>query len=71
MLKLSINGNTWDTSYKLAPAWHIKNSNRIIATRNRIIHSYDSISVEIIWAIVKRELPKLKEEVATLLKTLG
>lgn len=44
----------------------IENAKRIIGTRNRIIHDYDNISDEIIWTIVTREFPKLREEIATL-----
>ncbi|WKN41839.1 HepT-like ribonuclease domain-containing protein [Tunicatimonas pelagia] len=46
----------------------IINAKRIIGTRNRIIHDYDNISDEIIWAIVTRELPKLEEEIEGLIK---
>jgi len=46
----------------------IKNARRIIDTRNRIIHGYDSISDEIIWGIIINELPNLKIEVSELLK---
>ncbi len=45
----------------------IKNTKKIIGTRNRIAHEYDNISDEIIWAIVLKELPKLREEVKSLL----
>ncbi len=48
----------------------IKNASRIVGTRNRIAHEYDNISDEIIWAIVLRELPKLKEEIETLIKNI-
>ncbi len=41
----------------------IKNAKKIIGTRNRIAHEYDSISDEIIWTIIIRELPKLKIEI--------
>lgn len=34
---------------------------QIIGTRNRIAHEYDTISDEVIWTIIIRELPKLKE----------
>jgi uncharacterized protein with HEPN domain len=44
----------------------IINASKIIGTRNRIAHEYDHISDEIIWAIVIRELPKLKEEMIQL-----
>lgn len=41
----------------------IKNARQIIGTRNRIAHEYDNISDEVIWTIIIRELPKLKEEI--------
>lgn len=46
----------------------IKNAQHIIGTRNRIIHSYDNISDEIIWTIIIKELPILKIEIENLLK---
>jgi len=45
----------------------LKNSKQIVAFRNRIIHAYDSVDDTIIWAIVKRHLPLLKDEVGVLL----
>lgn len=44
----------------------IQNAKQIIGTRNRIAHEYDNISDEIIWTIIVRELPKLKEEILKL-----
>lgn len=44
----------------------IQNARQIIGTRNRIAHDYDNISDEVIWTIIIRELPILKEEVAKL-----
>ena len=41
----------------------IQNARQIIGTRNRLAHEYDNISDEIIWTIVIRELPKLKQEI--------
>ncbi|HTH83667.1 MAG TPA: HepT-like ribonuclease domain-containing protein [Mucilaginibacter sp.] len=35
----------------------------IIGFRNILIHSYDSVDDEIVWAIIKRHLIPLKEEV--------
>jgi uncharacterized protein with HEPN domain len=43
------------------------NARKIVETRNRIIHSYDSVSDEIIWSIITSSLPKLKEEVEQVL----
>jgi len=40
---------------------------KIIGTRNRIIHGYDKVSDDLIWSIVINHLPKLKEEINSLL----
>ena len=53
---------------KLDPNFKIENARNIIGTRNRIIHSYDNISDEIIWTIISRELPKLKIEISKMLE---
>ncbi len=50
------------------PSFELKNARNIIGTRNRIIHSYDNISDEIIWTIISRELPLLKLQIAEWLK---
>ena len=46
----------------------ISNSRKIVDVRNRIIHGYDSVSDDVIWGIVIRNLPFLQNEVAILLK---
>lgn len=53
------------TNYKNANI-EIQNARPIIGTRNRIAHEYDNISDEVIWTIIVRELPKLKEEILKL-----
>jgi uncharacterized protein with HEPN domain len=40
----------------------------IIGFRNILIHSYDSIDDEIVWAIVKKHLKPLKDEVSEKLR---
>jgi len=45
----------------------ISNSRKIVDTRNRIIHGYDSVSDDVIWGIVIRYLPILKTEIQKLL----
>ena len=37
----------------------ISNSRKLVDTRNRIIHGYDSVSDDIIWGIVIKHLPLL------------
>lgn len=41
----------------------LSNSRKIVDTRNRIIHGYDSVSDDIIWGIIMNHLPQLKSEV--------
>jgi len=53
---------------KLSPDFPVQNARKIVDTRNRIIHGYDSVSKDIIWGIVIRDLPKLETEIKRLLK---
>jgi uncharacterized protein with HEPN domain len=41
---------------------------KIIGLRNQVIHAYDNISDETIWAIIINHLPLLKIDISTLLK---
>ena len=47
--------------------FQLENDEKIIGTRNRIIHGYDKVSDDLIWSIVINHLPKLKAEVENLL----
>lgn len=49
------------------PSIKISDSRKIVDTRNRIIHGYDSVSDDIIWSIVIKHLPILKLEIENLL----
>lgn len=44
----------------------IDNDHQIIAFRNRLVHAYDSIDNSIVWAILKRHIGKLKQEIENL-----
>ena len=50
------------------PGILISDSRKIIDTRNRITHGYDSVSADVVWLIVTRYLPILEKEVQELLK---
>jgi uncharacterized protein with HEPN domain len=45
----------------------LSNSRKIVDTRNRIIHGYDTVSDEVLWGIIINHLPTLKVEVEQLL----
>jgi len=46
----------------------LNNARQIIGTRNRIAHTYDQITDDLIWSIIINSFPKLKVEVEDLLK---
>jgi uncharacterized protein with HEPN domain len=52
---------------KIAPDIHITYARLIVDLRNKVIHAYDAIDDTIIWKIIIKDLPKLKEEVSLLL----
>jgi len=64
---IEIIGEAINRIIKTKSDFSITNSRKIIDTRNRISHGYDTVSDEIIWAIVVRDLDKLKSEVTKLL----
>ena len=37
--------------------------------RNRIVHDYEGINLELIWAIVQKDIVKLREELQDILKS--
>ena len=64
---IEIIGEAVSRILKVNPELRITNARKIVDTRNRIIHGYDSVSEDIIWAIVSNDLKKLREEVSSLL----
>lgn len=54
---------------KINPDIPITSSRRIVNTRNYLIHGYDSLREDLIWAIVINHLPLLKLEVTKLIES--
>lgn len=44
---------------------------KIISTRNRIIHGYATVDLEIIWNITQSDLEELKTEIEKILENLS
>jgi uncharacterized protein with HEPN domain len=44
----------------------ISSSNKIIELRNIISHAYDSVEPELIWGIIQKDIPILKNEIISL-----
>jgi uncharacterized protein with HEPN domain len=64
---LEIIGEAVNRIIKKDKNFKLDNVQKIVGTRNRIIHGYDKISDDLIWSIVINHLPKLKDEVTGLL----
>ncbi|MFB0946618.1 MAG: DUF86 domain-containing protein [Spirosomataceae bacterium] len=44
----------------------LTHARQIVDFRNRLIHSYDNVDDTIIWVIIKRHLPTLRDEIKNL-----
>lgn len=64
---LEIIGEAVNRILKKDKNFNLHNAEKIVGTRNRIIHGYDKVSDDLIWSVVIKHLPKLKDEVARLL----
>jgi uncharacterized protein with HEPN domain len=64
---IEIIGEAVSRILKVKPDFVLSNARKIIDTRNRINHGYDSVSTDIIWSIVVRDLSGLEKEVDQLL----
>lgn len=65
---IGIIGEAVNNILKVNPDINISAARKIVNTRNLVIHSYDSVDNEIIWAIMIRHLPILRQEVEGCLK---
>jgi uncharacterized protein with HEPN domain len=65
---IEIIGEAVNRILKRDKQFKLDNAQKIIGTRNRIAHTYDKITDDLIWSIIINSLPKLKKEVEDLLK---
>lgn len=65
---IEIIGEAMSRIREIDPDILISDSRKIVDTRNRIIHGYDSVSADVIWLVVTHDLPILEKEVLKLLK---
>ena len=64
---IEIIGEAMNRILKIDPQFPIDVSRKIVDTRNRIIHGYDSVSEDILWMIIVNYLPNLEKQVKELL----
>ena len=63
---IEILGEAMNRILKINPKIEITASRKIVDTRNYVIHAYDSLKPDILWAIVINHIPKLKAEICRL-----
>lgn len=61
--QLGIIGEAVNKFDKLLPDLTLENARKIVGFRNRLIHSYDAVDSSMIWAIIKKHLSPLKNEI--------
>jgi uncharacterized protein with HEPN domain len=66
---IEIIGEAVNRILKAKPNIQLTNARKIVDTRNRISHGYDSVSEDIIWSIVVRDIPNLEVEINHLLNS--
>ena len=66
--ELEIIGEAANRILKIDSSIQIENARKIVDLRNWVIHGYDKVDDVIIWGIVSRQVPILKEQVDKLLK---
>jgi uncharacterized protein with HEPN domain len=66
---LEIIGEAINRILRTDPEFPIENAKRIVGLRNQIIHAYDNISDENIWAIISKHIPLLKDEINNFIDT--
>lgn len=61
--QLGIIGEAVNKFDLLEPESSIENARKIVGFRNRLIHAYDTMDPSMIWAIIKKHLKPLREEI--------
>ena len=63
---IEILGEAMNRILKIQPDIQVSSARKIVDTRNYVIHSYDSLKPDILWAIVVNHIPRLKTELEAL-----
>lgn len=66
--QLSVIGEALNNALKMDPSLSITNARKVVDMRNKLIHGYDEVEDTVVWNVIVKYLPLLKEEIAQLLK---
>lgn len=64
---IEIMGEAMNQALKINPNLPVTSARKVVDTRNFVIHAYDSLREDILWAIVIRHMPLLKKEIEEIL----
>lgn len=64
---IEILGEAMNRILKIEPGIDITSARKIVDTRNYVIHAYDSLKPDILWAIVINHIPRLKADIQKIL----
>lgn len=64
---IEIMGEAMNQALKINPSLPVTSARKVVDTRNFVIHAYDSLREDILWAIVIRHMPLLKKEIEEIL----
>lgn len=64
---IEILGEAMNRILKVEPEINIASARKIVDTRNYVIHAYDSLKPDILWAIVINHIPRLKSDILQLI----
>ena len=65
---IEILGEAMNRILKIEPQINITSARKIVDTRNYVIHAYDSLKPDILWAIVINHIPRLKADILHLIE---
>ena len=65
---LEIIGEATNRIIKIDSSIEISDSRRIVDLRNLVIHRYDKVDDIIIWGIISKDIPRLREQIDKLIK---
>ena len=68
---IEIIGEAMNRILKIDPQFPVEASRKIVDTRNRIIHGYDSVSEDVLWLIIVNYLPSLEKQIKELLNSVS
>ncbi|MBI3510347.1 MAG: DUF86 domain-containing protein [Bacteroidetes bacterium] len=66
--QLEIIGEAANKINQLDPTIEITGIKSIISLRNFIVHAYDSVDHEILWGIIQKDIPVLKNDIQNMKK---